>query len=345
MIINTKPISLWLFANALMIFIMVIIGGLTRLTDSGLSMTDWNFFSGIIPPSSEQDWNLLFDEYKKFPEYKIINFDMNISEFKIIFFWEYIHRVWGRLIGLTFVIPFIYFLCKKRITKKLLIILITILLMGCFQGFMGWYMVSSGLVDKPDVSQYRLASHLSIAFLIYSSLVYLAWKLWPRKNLFTIGQHKTLPASGFSLCYILLFVTIVSGAFVSGTKAGLSYNNFPLMGDNFVPDEIFQMIPIWVNFFENTSLIQLNHRLLATLTGLIILFTSFKHLKHYKRYSRANRFFLSGITIAIITQYLLGVLVLINYVPISLGLMHQLGGLINLTLLTLIISNNLRHKI
>ena len=345
MTVNSKPISLWLLINALMVFIMVIIGGLTRLTDSGLSMTDWNFFSGIIPPINEQDWNLLFDEYKKFPEYKIINFDMSISEFKIIFFWEYIHRVWGRLIGLTFVIPFVYFLYKKRISKKLLIFLITILLMGCFQGFMGWYMVSSGLVDKPDVSQYRLASHLSIAFLIYSSLVYLAWKLWPRKVLFRNGQHKILPTSKFSLCYILLFITIISGAFVSGTKAGLSYNNFPFMGDDLVPDEIFQMTPMWVNFFENTSLIQLNHRILATLTGLIILIVSLKYMKYFSKYSSTNKFFLVSITIGIIAQYVLGVSVLINYVPISLGLMHQLGGLVNLTLITLIISNNLRHKI
>ena len=270
---------------------------------------------------------------------------MNISEFKIIFFWEYLHRVWGRLIGLTFVIPFIYFLCKRKISKKLLVILLGILLIGCFQGFVGWYMVSSGLVDKPDVSQYRLASHLSIAFLIYSSLIYVAWKLWPRKNLLRIDQHKILPTSKFSLCYILLFITIVSGAFVSGTKAGLSYNNFPLMGEDFIPDEIFQMTPMWINFFENTSLIQLNHRILATITGLIILFVSLNYMKDYNQYSSTNRVFLIGIIVAIIMQYLLGVTVLINYVPISLGLLHQLGGLVNLTLLTLIISNNLRHKL
>ena len=343
---SSNSVSLWLFINAFMVLLMVVIGGLTRLTDSGLSMTDWNFFSGIIPPITENDWVLLFNEYKKYPEYKLINFGMNISEFKVIFFWEYLHRIWGRLIGLTFLIPFIYFALKKMITKKLFVILCLILSLGCFQGFMGWYMVSSGLVDKPDVSQYRLASHLGIAFLIYSSLIFLGWNLWAKFNLKFDNRYLKIPMTGFYFCFILLFITIISGAFVSGTKAGLSYNSFPLMGEELIPGEIFDLSPLWKNFFENTSLIQLNHRILATFTCIAILVTSLIYLMRYKDYSITNRILLLGISIAIILQYSLGILALINYVPIYLGLIHQLGGLLNLTLITLIISqNSIKHEI
>lgn len=341
----SNSISLWLFINAFMVLIMVIIGGLTRLTDSGLSMTDWNFFSGIIPPITENDWILLFNEYKKYPEYKLINFGMNISEFKVIFFWEYLHRIWGRLIGLTFLIPFIYFTLKKMITKKLFVILCLILSLGCFQGFMGWYMVSSGLVDKPDVSQYRLASHLGIAFLIYSSLIFLGWNLWAKFNLKFDNRYLKIPKTSFYFCFILLFITIISGAFVSGTKAGLSYNSFPLMGDELIPSEIFDMSPLWKNFFENISLIQFNHRILATFTCITILTTSLIYLRKHNEYHIINKVLLLGIILAIILQYSLGVLALINYVPLTLGLIHQLGGLLNLTLITLFISHNsIKHE-
>ena len=341
----SNSISLWLFINAFMIFIMVVIGGLTRLTDSGLSMTDWNFFSGIIPPTTENDWILLFNEYKKYPEYKLINFEMNISEFKVIFFWEYLHRIWGRLIGLTFLIPFIYFTLKKMITKRLFVILCLILSLGCFQGFMGWYMVSSGLVDKPDVSQYRLASHLGIAFLIYSSLIFIGWNLWAKFNVKYHNSYLKIPKTSFYFCFVLLFTTIISGAFVSGTKAGLSYNSFPLMGDELIPSEIFDMSPLWKNFFENTSLIQFNHRILATFTCITILTTSLIYLRKYNEYHIINKVLLLGIIFAIILQYSLGVLALINYVPLTLGLIHQLGGLLNLTLITLLISHNsIKHE-
>ena len=341
----SNSISLWLFINAFMIFIMVVIGGLTRLTDSGLSMTDWNFFSGIIPPTTENDWILLFNEYKKYPEYKLINFEMNISEFKVIFFWEYLHRIWGRLIGLTFLIPFIYFTLKKMITKRLFVILCLILSLGCFQGFMGWYMVSSGLVDKPDVSQYRLASHLGIAFLIYSSLIFIGWNLWAKFNVKYHNSYLKIPKTSFYFCFVLLFTTIISGAFVSGTQAGLSYNSFPLMGDELIPSEIFDMSPLWKNFFENTSLIQFNHRILATFTCVTILTTSLIYLRKYNEYHIINKVLLLGIIFAIILQYSLGVLALINYVPLTLGLIHQLGGLLNLTLITLLISHNsIKHE-
>ena len=330
--------SIWIFFNALMVFIMVAIGGITRLTDSGLSMTDWNFFSGMIPPINENDWLILFEEYQLYPEFKLINYDMSIAEFKKIFFWEYIHRMWGRLIGFTFVFPLLFFVFRGFVTKKLGIIFTCILALGCLQGFMGWYMVSSGLVDRPDVSQYRLASHLGLAFLIYTLLIFIGWNLF-QNNIVSKVQYKNKQNhlfKHFIFSYFLLFTTIISGAFVAGTDSGLIYNSFPLMGANLYPDDIFTLTPFWLNFFENMSTIQFNHRVLATITCIFILYATLKEFRkqpqgYYKTILKLLLFF-------IVFQYLLGVTAVIHAVPFVVGITHQIGGLVNLTLITLIIS-------
>ena len=336
--------SLWIFSNALMVFLMVAIGGITRLTDSGLSMTDWNFFSGMVPPLNDQDWNLLFDKYKLFPEFKILNYGMTLSEFKKIFFWEYLHRMWGRLIGLTFIVPFLYFLCKGVVNKKLKILFLCILSLGCFQGFMGWYMVSSGLVDRPDVSQYRLAAHLGVAFIIYTFLVFIGWNLFGQgkreKQLKKYKENFSYKNLVFS--YFLLFTTIISGAFVAGTDAGLVYNSFPLMGQNLFPNDAFDLNPYWINFFENMSLIQFNHRLLATFTCFYIIITVIIELG--KKPEKIHKRFLIILAFLIITQYLLGITAVLYAVPFLIGLVHQLGALLNLTLLTLIISEKFKNN-
>lgn len=330
-----SDIYLWLFLNCLMIIIMVVIGGTTRLTESGLSMIDWNLFKGILPPLNEKDWLKLFNDYKNYPEYKLINFDITIYEFKKIFFWEYVHRIWGRLIGLTFLIPFFYFLLKRRFSIGLIKFLLPILFLGCFQGFMGWYMVESGLSDRPDVSQYRLASHLIIAFIIYVLLLFLTWNQY-RSNMIRKSKNTKVHFSPFSLCFFLTLITVISGAFVAGTDAGLAYNNFPMMGDSFFPPDPFLIEPFWKNFFENVGLVQFDHRLLATITATIILIVSFSY---YKKYKKSMTGILIGTLILLITlQYVLGIITLKLYVPIALGVIHQLGSLAILTILTLILS-------
>lgn len=341
---NHYQMSVWVFSNAFMVFIMVAIGGITRLTDSGLSMTDWNFFSGMIPPLNDQDWNLLFEKYKLFPEFKILNNEMTLPEFKKIFFWEYLHRMWGRLIGLTFIVPFLYFLYKGAINKKLKFLFFCIFSLGCFQGFMGWYMVSSGLVDRPDVSQYRLAAHLCVAFIIYTFLVFIGWNLFGRSaNEKKLIKHKEdFSYRNLVFSYFLLLITIISGAFVAGTDAGLVYNSFPLMGQNLFPNDAFDLNPLWLNFFENMSLIQFNHRLLATFTCFYILITVIRELG--KKPKGIHKVFLIMLGFLIISQYFLGISAVLYAVPFLIGLVHQLGALLNLTILTLIISERFKNN-
>ena len=332
-----QNITIWLGINALMIIGMVIIGGITRLTDSGLSMIDWHLYKGIFPPINQGDWVILFEKYKQYPEYKLINFDIGLNDFKKIFFWEYFHRIWGRLIGLVFFIPLVYFWVTNKISPVKKKYLLLILVLGCLQGFMGWYMVESGLVDKPDVSQYRLASHLTLAFIIYSIILFLFWNSF-RAN-YKINHNDSLSPKvkrNILLCFFLTFLTIISGAFVAGTDAGLAYNNFPLMGNSILPPEPFALKPLWTNFFENISLIQFDHRVLASITSLTIILTCIYDRKKFKN-TLIRRLYLFIIS-AIILQYTLGIITLKLYVPIALGAIHQLGSLIVLSAITILLS-------
>ena len=335
---SVKPIVSWLILNLFMIITMVFIGGITRLTDSGLSMIDWNLFKGVLPPLNELEWKQTFENYKLYPEFKLINYDIELSDFKRIFFWEYIHRVWGRLIGLTFIIPLIYFYITNKLSLKTFKYLFCVLLIGCFQAFMGWYMVKSGLIDEPDVSQYRLASHLTIALIIYGLLLFLSWNLYrfeygSQLNKLNI-KNTTLLQIIVSLFLVLL--TIVSGAFVAGTDAGLIYNNFPYMGNGILPPDPFVLEPKWLNFFENKTLIQFDHRLLATTTGLFILYTCLTNFKFYKK--TLIKKLLITLSLLIIFQYILGILTLNLMVPISIGSLHQMGSVAVLSLIIIILS-------
>ena len=330
----------WLAINIIMVLSMIIIGGITRLTDSGLSMTDWKLLGGIIPPLNEKEWIESFNKYKEFPEYKIKNFNISISEFKKIFFWEYLHRIWGRLIGFTFFLPMIYIWFKKgfNYSEKKYIIFLSFL--GFFQAFMGWYMVKSGLVDKPDVSHFRLSAHLITAFTIYSMLLYFFWNLLTSQKINTkylsrtkLKKHKL----NFYFSTLFLFLTICAGAFVSGTDSGLAYNNFPLMGDNVLPPILlYDRLPETEILFNDQGFLQFLHRVLATLTLLFILHTIFKAYRD-KFFNNFKILFFSLLFI-ILFQYSLGIIILKLYVPISLGLMHQLGSLIILSLLIISIS-------
>ncbi len=328
---------IWLAVNLFMVISMVIIGGITRLTDSGLSMTNWNLVQGIVPPLNDFDWKELFDNYKLYPEYKLKNASMTLLEFKKIFFWEYLHRIWGRLIGFTFFVPLILIWFKggfQSNEKKLLSILA---LLGFFQAFMGWYMVKSGLIDKPDVSHFRLSAHLLTAFLIYSVLLYYFWTILSNFKLSfptKVTKRFRIHNRNFCKAFFLSILTISAGALVSGTDAGLSYNNFPLMGEGFFPPVLYSTENLKFKLlFNDQGFLQFTHRVLATITLLFVLLTTFKAYKD-GIYIRLKIIFYS-LFILLIFQYFLGVLILKLHVPILLGLMHQAGGLLILSLIVI----------
>ena len=246
---------------------MVVLGGITRLNHAGLSIVDWRPLVGVLPPFGEEAWQALFADYKRFPEYREINRGMSLGEFKAIFWLEYAHRLLGRIVGIAFALPFVWFLIRRAFDRPLALKVLAIGILGGLQGLLGWYMVKSGLVDRPDVSPYRLAAHLGLAVAIYGCLVWIALGLLmggaiERVRRASCWRGALWGATG------LVFLTILSGAFVAGNDAGLAYNTFPLMADAIVPPDIFLIEPLWRNFFENVPLVQLDHRLLAMLTAL-----------------------------------------------------------------------------
>ena len=310
-------ISFWLSLMFWIIAIMIIIGGLTRLTDSGLSITKWELFSGFLPPLNEAQWTNYFNLYKEIPEFKLQNYLMTMSEFKVIFWWEWIHRFLGRLIGLFFLIPLIFFSIKIGFRK--LINLYIIFFLICFQGFIGWYMVSSGLIEKVDVSHFRLSIHLLIAFFIIS-LIY--WNYLKLTNYKIINQKINQYIPFFLL--ILIFCQIAIGAFVSGMDAGKIYNSWPLMGLNYFPDDN-QFINLFdLEVFSDPSLVQFIHRNLAY---IIILFYLFTLIKIYKKKIRDLYFSIKLIGIILFIQIILGILTLINGAQMFLASMHQISSI------------------
>jgi heme a synthase len=316
-----KSIIIWLLTGCVLIFLMVVIGGITRLTNSGLSMVDWKLIMGMIPPIGEEQWLSAFEKYKQFPEYEQVNFTFSLSEFKSIFFWEYLHRLIGRLIGLVFIIPFVYFLIKKKLSKKLLIQCFLILFMGAFQGFLGWWMVKSGLVNDPDVSHYRLAIHLLTAFLTF------AYTLWVSLTLLYPVNKKDVYGKVRVWLYILfgmVVLQIVYGAFVAGLNAGFIMNTYPKMGEQWISDSVTAMKPIWTNFLEGIGGVQFVHRVLAHLVVLLILYIYLKASK-----LSLNKIQLKGLKallIIVFSQFLLGVFTLLYAVPLWLGVAHQIGA-------------------
>ncbi len=310
-------ISIWLIIMFLFISIMIIVGGLTRLTDSGLSITKWQLFSGLLPPINESQWNNYFTLYKKIPEYQLQNYSMSLQEFKVIFWWEWIHRFLGRLIGLSFLIPLIYFSFKVGFKKLQNLYLIFILI--CFQGFIGWYMVSSGLVDRVDVSHFRLSLHLIIAFLIISLIL---WSFLRLKIIHT-NNHKI--NFYFPLIFlILIFCQISIGAFVSGMDAGKIYNSWPLMGSNYFPDDNSFINLLSLSSFSDPSLVQFMHRNLAYLILIFYLLMLFKIYKY-----RLDKLFFSINLIGffLLIQIALGIFTLLYGAQIVLASMHQISSI------------------
>ncbi|MDC1357068.1 COX15/CtaA family protein [Pseudomonadota bacterium] len=334
MLASSKYIPSWLLVSAFMVFLMIIIGGITRLTGSGLSMVEWRPLFGFLPPMSDLEWTRVFELYKLSPEYILKNNGIELSEFKKIFFWEYFHRLWGRLIGIVFIIPFFIFLFYKQLPKQISNKIFIILALGSLQGVIGWWMVKSGLVNDPSVSQYRLAIHLSNALLI---LFLLVWTFLDTKEGYSSIKFN------FSLfVFLILSTTIIAGAFVAGMDAGLMYNEYPFMGNGLVPENYGEYKIL--DPFENPASAQFHHRHLALLTMVSVLIYCFKSYKNNNDLkSKKIAIFLSCV---VFFQFLLGIITLINMVPVHLGVLHQTGAVILfLGLAALMHRNNIDKKI
>lgn len=303
----------WLYAVAFLVFCMVIVGGATRLTDSGLSITEWQPLLGAIPPLSEADWIAAFEKYKRIPEYTQVNAGMSLEEFKFIYWWEWAHRFLGRFIGLAFFVPFVIFAGLGWIPLRQFPPMIGLFVLGGLQGALGWYMVASGLVDRVDVSQYRLAAHLTLAAVIFAAILWVAWGLERRRNWFSA------PRPQWAIYLVLLIVLqIAAGGFVAGLDAGMGYNTWPLMDGKLLPEGLFIMSPAWRNYFENAMTVQFNHRVIAYVIAIAVL------AYVYIEQTRSALAF----AIAVLVQMALGIFTLLAQVPLSLGLVHQGGALI-----------------
>jgi heme a synthase len=318
---------IWLICLGILVAAMIIVGGATRLTDSGLSITEWQLITGFVPPLNDAQWQDAFTKYQQIPEFTLINPDMTLAGFKLIYWWEWAHRFLGRIVGIVFAGPYLIFLIRRRIGSALNRRLLFILALGGLQGALGWYMVSSGLVDRVDVSQYRLAAHLGLAFLI---LAVIAWTY--------LGVSRPAVAAsdgkgrrGALLLTGLVFVQILLGALVAGTDAGFSHNSWPLMAGKIIPDDLFVMAPWWINFFENVRTVQFDHRMVAYLLVVAACW-------HAAALLRANAKALGGSLMLaglILLQAAIGIWTLVQVVPLRLGLLHQ--GMAILVLLAAII--------
>ena len=313
----------WLKLNLLLVFSIIIVGGLTRLTNSGLSIIEWELFSGILPPMNNQSWLNYFELYKTIPQYKIINSTMSLNEFKIIFYWEYAHRLLGRIIGLFYLLPLVYFYLNNKIFKNKMPIFLLILLLIILQGAVGWYMVKSGLVNDVTVSHYRLSLHLSLALIIISLIFWQITCLEKKRNkIFFKITKKNIP---YLLLIFLIFVQIILGAFVSGLDAGKIYQTWPLMGLNYFPDDLQIKSFLDLKEFSNHSLVQFYHRNLAYFISFYILVLSFWIFRKKETYLFKPVFILIGI---LIIQIFLGIITLLSNLNIVIALGHQITSVI-----------------
>ncbi len=317
-------VRLWLFGVAALVFVMISIGGATRLTGSGLSITEWKPIMGAIPPLGDVAWMEAFAKYKAIPQYAMVNKGMSLEAFKVIFWWEWSHRFLGRLIGVAFALPLAWFWITGRLPKGLPPKLLAVLALGGVQGFIGWYMVQSGLSERIDVSQYRLALHLSVAFVILASLIWLGADLG--RHPVRIGQ-RTVTASQkmwAAAITVAIFVQVVLGALVAGLKAGLTYNTWPLMDGRLIPTGLSTLTPWYLNAFENITAVQFNHRIAAYgVTAMVLAHTwSVMRTTDHEHLRRS----VGLLMVAVIVQVALGIWALLAVVPIALALAHQAGA-------------------
>jgi len=323
---NDHAIMRWLQLCLVLIFTMVILGGVTRLTGSGLSMVTWHP-TGMLPPLTSEQWLAEFQLYQQFPEYQKLNRDMSLDGFKSIFWFEYSHRMLGRLIGLVFLLPFVYFWLRKMIKPGLTPRLLVMFVLGGLQGVLGWYMVKSGLVSNPHVSQYRLSAHLLSAILIYGFILWTIFNLAVAKPYCRLAESRVIAWRKASLALaVLVLLTIVSGGFVAGLKAGLIYNTFPLMGGNLIPEGIGALSPWYLNPLENLITVQFDHRWLAIILGLLLITWYLRGRSRFDEPGLQRSFKLVGMMV--IVQLALGIATLLLQVPVSLGALHQAGALL-----------------
>ena len=320
-----RQIASWLLFCAAVIFGMILLGGVTRLTDSGLSMVEWKPLMGVIPPMSEQAWQETFDKYRQYPEYQKINKGMSLDAFKSIFMYEYLHRVLGRIIGVIFFFPMLFFALKGRVRAGLMPKLWILFVLGGCQGLLGWYMVKSGLVDRPDVSQYRLTAHLGLAVVIYAYMLWVVFDLlYPKRGL-AGGRF-----AGFSLSLVVLvFLMILSGGLVAGTDAGYAYSTWPLMGESFVPAGLYATNPAWLAMFEDITTIQFNHRMFAYLLVGLIGFFAVRVLAG--GVEARGKLGVLLVLLALAVQVTLGISTLLLHVPLGIAAAHQGGAVLLLT--------------
>jgi cytochrome c oxidase assembly protein subunit 15 len=316
-----RPIAIWLMVCSAMILAILVVGGVTRLTHSGLSIVEWQPIIGVIPPLNQAEWEETFDKYRKTPEFEKVNHQMTLEEFKGIFYWEYWHRVLGRLIGVVFLLPFLFFWLRRRIEPQLVPKLLGIFVLGGLQGAMGWYMVKSGLVDDPRVSHYRLTAHLSLAFVLFFAMFWLALGLLAeRAEQARNSTLRGLQRFGFWLT-LLVALMVVTGGFVAGIRAGKAYNTFPLMDGHFMPPESFLIDPWYLNFFNNMALVQFNHRLGAWLLAFLVPWFCWK--VRTASVSRPTKLAAALLLLAVVVQIALGIATLLLGVPVALGAAHQ----------------------
>ena len=328
-----NSIFIWLITLTIMVLAIIIIGGLTRLTDSGLSMVDWRPILGTIPPLSNNDWNAVFELYKQTPEYLIVNKNMDINEFKYIFWWEWFHRFFARMIGIVFLLPFIYFAFKKYLSFGLNIRLFFIIILGIIQAVVGWWMVKSGLSNDPYVSAYRLTFHLFNALIIFTMLTWTSMEYYYSKK---INFFSNIISKEFLIfiAILLTFLTIISGGFMAGTHAGQSFNTYPLMNGRIIPEDYFLSDLGIFNMFENTIAINFNHRWMGTLT-FVYTFSLFLFFL-FTNFSQISKFIIMSVILTLIIQFFLGILALLSNVYIAYASLHQTNSIILLS--TLLIS-------
>ena len=317
-----RTVAAWLLVCCALVFAMVVVGGVTRLTHSGLSIVEWQPIVGTLPPLNEAAWQETFGKYKQTPEYRLVNPGMSLEGFKGIFWWEYVHRLLGRLIGAAFLLPLLWFALRGRIPRELAWKFAAIFGLGALQGALGWYMVQSGLVDNPRVSQFRLTAHLGIAFLIYAAMLWIAFDL-----LFARAGEVSRRLRRFaSALAALVFVMALSGGLVAGTRAGLAYNTFPLMNGRFVPPEIFALEPWYLNFSNNIATVQFDHRLIAWLLAILVPWFWVRVRRNpVSDRARLGADLLLG---ALALQIALGIATLLLAVPVPLAAAHQAGALL-----------------
>lgn len=333
---NNRAIAVWLLIVCALVYVMVVLGGVTRLTGSGLSIVDWKPVTGILPPIGEQAWLEEFAKYQQSPEFQKVNSQMDVHGFKSIFWLEYLHRLLGRTIGLVFLMPFLYFVSRGYIAAKETPKYAVMFVLGGLQGLLGWYMVKSGLVHDPHVSQYRLTAHLLAAFAVYS------YMFWVAMNLLFPGEIKKHKWYGKSLALTALIITtVISGGFVAGLKAGKIYNTFPMMGENWIPPGLTSMQPLWRNLFDNTTTVQFDHRILAITTFVLIILFWLRIRK--TEMSRRAAVAVNALLHTATLQIVLGISTLLLAVPIFLGAAHQAIAMLLFTI-ALFLTHSLRRN-